>query len=207
MNTPNKLTLARMIATPIFMATMLIEFDYHYLVSMVIFIAASLTDMIDGKMARKYNLVTDFGKFMDPLADKMLTTAAYLGFMFVYSATNPNNYGIQITIITFIVLFREFMVSSLRLVTAKAGLVVAANIWGKLKTVSQMVGIIAALFFFSVTVDFGGLVSELGFIDMAQLKCICDIIIIVLFWISTVLCVISGLIYLKECKDYINPSK
>lgn len=207
MNTPNKLTLARMIATPIFMATMLIDFDYHYLVSMVIFVAASLTDMIDGKMARKYNLVTDFGKFMDPLADKMLTTAAYLGFMFVYSATNPNNYGIQITIITFIVLFREFMVSSLRLVTAKAGLVVAANIWGKLKTVSQMVGIIAALFFFSVTVDFGGLVSELGFIDMAQLKCICDIIIMVLFWISTVLCVISGLIYLKECKDYINPSK
>lgn len=207
MNTPNKLTLARMIATPIFMATMLIEFDYHYLVSLLIFIAASLTDMIDGKMARKYNLVTDFGKFMDPLADKMLTTAAYLGFMFVYSATNPNNYGIQITIITFIVLFREFMVSSLRLVTAKAGLVVAANIWGKLKTVSQMVGIIAALFFFSVTVDFGGLVSELGFIDMAQLKCICDIIIMVLFWISTVLCVISGLIYLKECKDYINPSK
>ena len=207
MNTPNKLTLARMIATPVFMATMLIDFDYHYLVSMVIFIAASLTDMIDGKMARKYNLVTDFGKFMDPLADKMLTTAAYLGFMFVYSATNPNNYGIQITIITFIVLFREFMVSSLRLVTAKAGLVVAANIWGKLKTVSQMVGIIAALFFFSVTVDFGGLVSELGFIDMAQLKCICDIIIMVLFWISTVLCVISGLIYLKECKDYINSSK
>ncbi|MBR3591569.1 MAG: CDP-diacylglycerol--glycerol-3-phosphate 3-phosphatidyltransferase [Clostridia bacterium] len=207
MNTPNKLTLARMIATPVFMATMLIDFDYHYLVSLLIFIAASLTDMIDGKMARKYNLVTDFGKFMDPLADKMLTTAAYLGFMFVYSATNPNNYGIQITIITFIVLFREFMVSSLRLVTAKAGLVVAANIWGKLKTVSQMVGIIAALFFFSVTVDFGGLVSELGFIDMAQLKCICDIIIMVLFWISTVLCVISGLIYLKECKDYINPSK
>ena len=207
MNTPNKLTLARMIATPIFMATMLIDFDYHYLVSLLIFIAASLTDMIDGKMARKYNLVTDFGKFMDPLADKMLTTAAYLGFMFVYSATNPNNYGIQITIITFIVLFREFMVSSLRLVTAKAGLVVAANIWGKLKTVSQMVGIIAALFFFSVTVDFGGLVSELGFIDMAQLKCICDIIIMVLFWISTLLCVISGLIYLKECKDYINPSK
>ena len=207
MNTPNKLTLARMIATPVFMATMLIDFDYHYLVSMVIFIAASLTDMIDGKMARKYNLVTDFGKFMDPLADKMLTTAAYLGFMFVYSATNPNNYGIQITIITFIVLFREFMVSSLRLVTAKAGLVVAANIWGKLKTVSQMVGIIAALFFFSVTVDFGGLVSELGFIDMAQLRCICDIIIMVLFWISTLLCVISGLIYLKECKDYINPSK
>ena len=206
MNTPNKLTLGRMIATPVFMATMLIDFPYHYLVSLIIFAAASLTDMIDGKMARKYNLVTDFGKFLDPLADKMLTTAAYLGFMFLY-ASMGKSYGIQMTAILFIVLFREFMVSSLRLVTAKAGLVVAANIWGKLKTVSQMVGIIAALFFFSVTVDFGGLVSELGFIDMAQLKCICDIIIMVLFWISTVLCVISGLIYLKECKDYINPSK
>lgn len=199
MNTPNKLTLARMIATPIFMATMLIDFPYHYLVSLVIFIAASLTDMIDGKMARKYNLVTDFGKFLDPLADKMLTTSAYLGFMFLYSATDYG-YGMQMTVITFIVLFREFMVSSLRLVTAKAGLVVAANIWGKLKTVSQMAGMIAALFFYSVIVDF-------NCFGLTQIKPICDIIIMVLFWISTVLCVISGLIYLRECKDYINPSK
>ena len=66
MNTPNKLTLARMIATPIFMATMLIDFPYHYLVSLVIIALASLTDMLDGKMARKTNLVTDFGKFLDP---------------------------------------------------------------------------------------------------------------------------------------------
>lgn len=196
MNTPNKLTLARMIATPIFMATMLIEFPYHYIVSLVLFAAASLTDMIDGKMARKYNLVTDFGKFLDPLADKMLTTSAYLGFMFLYSAAD-GNYGWQMTTIVFIVLFREFMVSSLRLVTAKSGLVVAANIWGKLKTVSQMVGLVAALFFYTLIVDFG----------LAQIQPICDIIIMVLFWISAVLCVISGLIYLNECKDYINSSK
>lgn len=196
MNTPNKLTLARMIATPIFMATMLIEFPYHYIVSLILFAAASLTDMIDGKMARKYNLVTDFGKFLDPLADKMLTTSAYLGFMFLYSAAG-GNYGWQMTTIVFIVLFREFMVSSLRLVTAKSGLVVAANIWGKLKTVSQMVGLVAALFFYTLIVDFG----------LAQIQPICDIIIMVLFWISAVLCVISGLIYLNECKDYINSSK
>ena len=196
MNTPNKLTLARMIATPIFMATMLIEFPYHYLVSLVLFALASLTDMIDGKMARKYNLVTDFGKFLDPLADKMLTTSAYLGFMFLYSATG-GNYGWQMTTIVFIVLFREFMVSSLRLVTAKSGLVVAANIWGKLKTVSQMVGLVAALFFYTLVVDFG----------ISQIQPICDIIIMVLFWISAILCVISGLIYLNECKDYINSSK
>ena len=195
MNTPNKLTLARMIATPIFMATMLIDFPYHYLVSLILFAAASLTDMIDGKMARKYNLVTDFGKFLDPLADKMLTTSAYLGFMFLFAKSG--NYGWQMTTIVFIVLFREFMVSSLRLVTAKSGLVVAANIWGKLKTVSQMVGLVAALFFYTLVVDFG----------LSQIQPVCDIIIMVLFWISAVLCVISGLIYLNECKSYINSSK
>lgn len=194
MNTPNKLTLARIIATPVFMATMIIDFPFHYLVSLVLFAAASLTDMIDGKIARKYNLVTDFGKFLDPLADKMLTTAAYLGFLFIFASNGL--YARQMTAIVFIVLFREFTVSSLRLVTAKSGLVVAANIWGKLKTVSQMVGLVTALFLYSLVSDFG-----------LTLQPFCDIIIMVLFWISAVLCVISGLIYLNECKGYINPSK
>ena len=197
MNTPNKLTLARMIATPIFMATMLIDFPYHYLVSLVIFTLASLTDMLDGKMARKNNLVTDFGKFLDPLADKMLTTSAYLGFMFLYSAQQGGKYGWQLTTIVFIVLFREFMVSSLRLVTANAGLVVAANIWGKLKTVSQMLGIVTALGIYTLISDFG----------LIQIQGICDIVILVLFWISAILCVISGVIYLNECNSYINTSK
>lgn len=197
MNTPNKLTVARIIATPIFMATMLIEFPYHYTVSLVLFILASLTDMLDGKIARKYNLVTNFGKFLDPLADKMLTTSAYLGFMFVYSAMG-GNFGWQMTAIVFIVLFREFMVSSLRLVTVSSGgKVVAANIWGKLKTVSQMAGIILALFAYTLIVDFG----------VVAIKPIADIVIIALFWASAVLCVISGLIYLNECKDCINSSK
>ena len=104
------------------------------------------------------------------------------------------------TAIVFIVLFREFMVSSLRLVTAKSGLVVAANIWGKLKTVSQMVGIVVALLFCSVIKDF-------GLIQSVQVIYIIDVIIIALFWLSAVLCVISGLIYLNECKSYINSSK
>ena len=81
MNTPNKLTVGRIIATPFFMAALMIDFPYHYTVALILFIAASLTDMIDGKMARKYNMITDFGKFLDPLADKMLTTAAFLGFI------------------------------------------------------------------------------------------------------------------------------
>ena len=198
MNTPNKLTIARMIATPIFMAVMLIEaIPYRFLIALVLFSAASLTDMIDGKMARKYNLVTDFGKFLDPLADKMLTTSAYLGFVFVYGGTK---YAWGMVAILFIVLFREFMVSSLRLVTVSSGgKVVAANMWGKCKTVSQMGGIILALALYSVIFDFG--------VNNALFVTVSDIVINVLFWISAVLCTISGGIYLVACKDYINPSK
>ena len=196
MNTPNKLTVGRMIATPIFMATMLINFPYHYLVSLVLFIAASLTDMIDGKMARKYNLVTDFGKFLDPLADKMLTTSAYLGFICMF--VDKYGYCWQMTAITFVVLFREFMVSSIRLVVVSSGgKVIAANIWGKLKTVSQMAGIILALFAYTLIKDF----------SLTSIEPIADIIILVLFWISTVLCAVSGIIYLWGSKDYINSSK
>ena len=196
MNLPNKLTLARMIATPVFMATMLINFPYHYAVSLVLFIVASLTDMIDGKMARKNNMVTDFGKFMDPLADKMLTTSAYLGFMFIYGGTN---FSWHIVVITFIVLFREFAVSSIRLVAVTAGgKVVAANMWGKCKTVSQMVGIILALAVYSL----------IGFVALpANVMVILDSIIIALFWLSAVLCVISGAIYIWGGKQYIANAK
>ena len=196
MNTPNKLTLARMIATPIFMAVMLIEFPFHYLISLVLFIAASLTDMIDGQMARKYNMVTDFGKFMDPLADKMLTTAAYLGFMFVYGGTN---YAWHIVVITFIVLFREFAVSSIRLVAVTAGgKVVAANMWGKCKTVSQMAGIIVALGVYTLK-DFN-IIAPAAF-------AVLDMVIIALFWLSAVLCVISGAIYIWGGREYIKNAK
>lgn len=196
MNTPNKLTVGRMIATPIFMATMLINFPYHYLVSLILFIGASLTDMIDGKMARKYNLVTDFGKFLDPLADKMLTTSAYLGFICMFA--DKYSYCWQMTAITFVVLFREFMVSSIRLVVVSSGgKVIAANIWGKLKTVSQMAGIILALFAYTLIKDF----------SLTAIEPVADIVILVLFWISTVLCAVSGIIYLWDAKDYINTSK
>ncbi len=198
MNTPNKLTLGRIIATPVFMATMLIEFPYHYLVALLLFIGASLTDMIDGKMARKYNLVTDFGKFLDPLADKMLTTAAYLGFISMFGSSPT--FCWQVTAITFIVLFREFAVSSIRLVVVSSGgKVIAANIWGKAKTVSQMIGIIFALAAYSA-IDLFDIAGTL-------FQGMCNIAIMVVFWISAVLCIISGIIYLLGSKEYINPSK
>lgn len=193
MNTPNKLTIARIIATPVFMAALMIEFPYHYTAALLLFAGASLTDMIDGKMARKYGLITDFGKFLDPLADKMLTTAAFLGFI-------KMGIGWQVTWIAFIVLFREFLISSLRLVVVSSGgKVIAANIWGKCKTVSQMAGIIFALLAYALISDFG--INGSGFVLA------CDMIISILFWVSAVLCIISGVIYLLDSKDYIDPSK
>lgn len=197
MNIPNKLTVARIIATPVFMATMLIEFPFHYTVSLVLFAAASLTDMIDGKLARENHLVTDFGKFLDPLADKMLTTAAYLGFISMFA--DKKTLCIQVTAITFLVLFREFLVSSLRLVVVSSGgKVIAANIWGKAKTVSQMVSIVLALFVYGL--------SEFVKLSNPLINAL-DAVIILLFWVTAVLCTVSGAIYLTGNKSVINSSK
>ena len=138
MNTPNKLTVARMIATPIFMATMLINFPFHYSVSLVLFALASLTDMIDGKMARKYNLVTDFGKFLDPLADKLLTIAAMVMFC---------EWGMMPGWALMLVLSREFAVTGLRLVAVGKGKVIAAGWSGKVKTASTMIGLCVMMAF------------------------------------------------------------
>ena len=193
MNLPNKLTVARLIMTPFFLAALLIPFPHHFLVALVIFAAASLTDYIDGNMARKCGLVTDFGKFLDPLADKMLTTAAFLGFIQL-------GIGVGITWITFIVLIREFLITSLRLVSAGKGNVIAANIWGKLKTVSQMVAVIAAI---------GGKYLLTFFEDLNSnlLVCTVDLITTVLLWISAVLTIVSGVIYVIQNKDFIDPKK
>ncbi len=193
MNLPNKLTVARIILTPVFMLLFALNFSGHYLVALVVFAVASFTDMLDGKIARKHNLVTNFGKFLDPLADKMLTTSAFLGFLY-------NRIGYGILAIVFIVLFREFLVSSLRLVVVSSGeaKVIAANIWGKLKTVTQMAAII-----FTMAVC---QVAE-WWPEMTTLNRALDVSASVLLWVSTVLCVISGAIYLKQNSEFINSSK
>ncbi len=191
LNLPNRLTVLRIIATPIFMFCMLCDFPFHYLVSMLIFIAASLTDMFDGQYARKHNMVTNFGKFLDPLADKMLTTAAFIGFV-------AKGIGLGSVWILFIVLFREFAVSSVRLIAVSSdGKVIAANFWGKLKTVSQMTAIIYVLFAESVKAVF----------EIALLHSVLNIVTDVLLWISAILCVISGVIYLKDNISLLDPEK
>lgn len=191
MNTPNKLTLLRICMTPLFMAALLIDFPHHTLVALVLFAAASITDHIDGQMARKHNLITDFGKFLDPLADKMLTTSAFLCFIQL-------GWGTGITWITFIVLVREFFITSLRLISLGSGKVVAANIWGKLKTVSQMVSIIMAMAFEYIITLF----SLTGVLADAM-----RIVYSIALWISAILAVVSGVIYFLDNKSFINPKK
>ncbi len=190
MNLPNKLTVLRLIMTPIFLFALVVEFPFHYLVALFLFIAASVTDYIDGNLARKYNLITDFGKFLDPLADKLLTTAAFLGFIKL-------GIGWGITWITFIVLIREFLITSLRLVSAGKGTVIAANIWGKAKTVSQMAAIIIGIL--------GRYISEM--FDSKYITLGIDVFTGFVLWVSVVLTVISGVIYVMENKKYIDPKK
>lgn len=191
MNLPNKLTVIRMIMTPFFLIALLLDFNFHYLVALVIFSVASFTDFLDGNIARKQGIVTSFGKFLDPIADKMLTTSAFLGFIVL-------DIGWGAVWIAFIVLFREFLVSSVRMVAVSSGgKVIAANIWGKLKTVSQMIAIIFAM----AAKQFEAL------FDIAVVNSVLDILVSVFLWISAVLCVISGVIYLVDNKEFIDTTK
>lgn len=196
MNLPNKLTLARFIMTPIFLILMLVEFPHHYLAGLIVFILASLTDYFDGKIARRDGLITTFGKFLDPIADKMLTTAAFLVFL-------QNGTGYGIIWIVFIVLAREFVVTSVRLISAGSGKVIAANIWGKLKTVMQMVAIIATIFAEYVIGEFVYGIELLPIMIVEPVRIICSI----LLWISAILTFIAGITYVVDNKEYINFNK
>ncbi len=133
MNLPNKLTIARMCMVPLFMIALLINTPTMRILATVIFALASLTDMLDGKIARKYNLVTNFGKLMDPLADKVLTAAAMICLV---------QLGDLAGWIAVVIIFREYLITGLRSVAASENIVVAANNWGKIKTVCQMIALI-----------------------------------------------------------------
>ncbi len=191
MNLPNRLTLMRIGAAPIFLVLLLWQFPFHYFAALIVFVAASLTDLFDGKIARSRGLITDFGRFLDPIADKMLTTAAFLGFVSL-------NIGFGTVWITMIILMREFSVSSIRMVAAASGKVVAADKWGKVKTVMQMVGIIMTLAFE-------------GFIALfPQLTVLCTLLRAlynVALWLSALMTVISGINYFVNNKTFVDPNK
>ncbi len=203
MNLPNKLTVLRILLVPFMVASMLIDFPFHYLVAGLIFGAASLTDYFDGKIARERNLITNFGKFADPIADKILVISALVCFL-------AN--GLCDPVIILIVLFREFVVTSVRLSAASQGKVVAANMWGKAKTVSQIIAIVG-VFVLQVALEVleyltSGLRLPLLEVS-AYLKCtflegVFFNIGEVMLWISVVFAVISGVKYVLDNKDAIS---
>ena len=190
MNLPNKLTLLRCILTPFFLACVVIKFPFHYAVALLIFIVASLTDYFDGMIARKYNLITNLGKFMDPLADKALTTAAFIGFVQMIPSRS-------LPWALFIILIREFAVTSVRLLAAKDGVVVAASFSGKLKTVMQMVSIIYMLAFRqAVRISFvRQFLGNAGVLWGSRIG-------MALIWISVIATVVSGIQYIWQLRHY-----
>ena len=190
LNLPNQLTLIRMLLAPIYLALMLIAFPYHYIVALAVFAVASLTDMLDGKIARKNNLITVFGKLLDPLADKMLTTAALLAFM---------REGWCSIWIVMIVLTREFAVAGVRLIATAQGIVIPANYWGKAKTVSQMVFTIVIMLLAELDATFD-IFANAGWFTLARVSNI-------MLWITAVLTVVSGITYFVDSKKLIDFSK
>ena len=176
MNTPNKLTVARMILVPFFVLFILTGWsgDANRYICLEIFVGASVTDWFDGYLARKNNLVTNFGKFMDPLADKLLVCSALI--CMIELDRLPAWFVI-------IIIAREFIISGFRLIAAENGVVIAANYWGKFKTVSQMVLIILLI------LNFDGFFAVLTQI---------------FFWISLALTVISLITYIVQNKKVIS---
>ena len=195
MNLPNKLTLSRIILIPFFIAAFYAPFTCHYFVALGIFAIASITDFFDGKIARKRNLVTDLGKFLDPIADKVLVTSAIVVMVAdpnanVFTSVLGNMLGLMLGGIgVVIIIARELVVSSLRMMAAKQGKVLAAEYIGQVKT-----------FFTDVTLVVVLLASGLyEFSDTAGR--ITAIIALVGFGISVLLTIISGVSYLVKNKE------
>ena len=192
MNLPNKLSLIRICLIPLFVLFFfLTALPYNYVYAAVVFAVAAVTDFLDGRIARKRGMVTNLGKFLDPLADKMLTTAAFLGFL---ARGQLDVWAVMI------ILSREFLVTSVRLVSAGSGVVIAANIWGKAKTVAQMVSIIAMM----VALEFAGwqqTVPALAAWPDAAFT-VPVLVCRVLIWISVVLTAVSGGIYLWDYRRF-----
>ena len=190
MNLPNKLTMLRVLLIPVFMVC---AANRWMLAAGIIFAAASLTDYFDGHLARKNNLVTDFGKFADPLADKLLTTTAFV-YMIVDGVCSP--------VVVVVILAREFAVSGLRMIAAGApgGKVIAANMWGKVKTVLQMLTIIFYYFGFAIEAAVRG-DSFAGSVFTTQ------VISYGLCWVVAAVTLISGVKYLWDNRAFINTAK
>ena len=193
LNTPNKLTLLRVALVPVFMVFAALT---HYgqpdfapvmaLLAALVFAGASFTDYLDGHLARKNNLITDFGKFADPLADKMLTTAALI-YMMMDGVCHP--------VVLAVVMFREFAVAGVRMIAAGKGTVIAANMWGKVKTVLQMITVLV-FYFLAAFLGQLGLESWMPWLSVATH---------VLCWAVAAVTVLSGARYIWDNRGCIQP--
>lgn len=184
MNLANKLTLSRVVLVPVFVVAALIDSAFAQWTAFAIFIIASLTDLADGKIARKYNMVSAFGKFLDPLADKLLVTAALCVFV---------GKDIISVWILFIIIIREFVVTGVRLVAAADGTVIAASMWGKVKTTLQL--IVLGVMLFPVNLGI--------YIPLFAGICIADILV----YAVAVVTVLSGIDYLVKNIDFLKTGK
>lgn len=187
MNLANKITISRVLMVPVFLFFLLTDlFPYKEIIAAVIFIIAASTDGLDGYIARKRKQITNFGKFMDPLADKLLVTAALISLVGMQKLDS----WMVIAIIG-----REFIVTGLRLVAVNEGTVIAASIWGKVKTISQIVAIVALLLDNLLTNEFGLLFYAYGIPIKFD---------IVLMWIAVIFTIYSGVDYVKKNRNIIN---
>ena len=194
LNIPNKLTILRILLTPVFLGVILWEeLPHRFIIACLVFSVGAITDAIDGHLARKNNQITNFGKFLDPIADKVLTTSALLAFM---------SMGLCNIWIVMLVLTREFAIASIRMIAAAGGVVIPANIWGKIKTVSQMTFTILIMLLGEVYYILADLNAEL----LAKLPEL-SIISNGLLWITAILTVVSGVIYIKDSIKLIDFTK
>ena len=199
MNLPNKLTVLRLIMVPIIMVVMLLPLDTILwgVLSAIIFGAASFTDMLDGKIARRDNLITDFGKFLDPLADKFMVIGAMMMLIFRYEGVLQ----VCLTIAVTVVVFRELAVTSIRLVASGSGVVVAANMLGKIKTVSQIVFILCAMLE-PVIFEVASMISGMDLVKYDY-----HVLTYASMAVSTFFAVLSGVNYLKTYWKFLDPEK
>lgn len=191
MNLPNKLTIARMIMIPVFILFFYLNFAGHYFVALIVFALASFTDLLDGKIARKYNLVTNLGKFLDPIADKVLVSSALIVILTQPQFFNVflNDWALIVGGCCVVVIFaRELIVSGFRMVAADAGIVIAADKIGKFKTVTQDIAVILLLVF-------GGF-YEL-FRDAIAVR-VLNYVGLIMLAVAAILTIISGINYIVK---------
>ncbi|MDO4566229.1 MAG: CDP-diacylglycerol--glycerol-3-phosphate 3-phosphatidyltransferase [Oscillospiraceae bacterium] len=188
MNLPNKLSIARVIMTPVFLAAFFINFKGHWLAAFALFAIASITDILDGQIARRKGIVTPFGKFLDPLADKVLVSSALIAFV---------SLGLANPLVALIVVVRDYLISAVRLLAVSSdGKVIAANIWGKIKTSLSMVFISTVLLALHFAENMGEEAIEL------VVRCSNWAM-----WLLAAITALSGVVYMVQNKEILEELK